>query len=220
MKSQQLYAVITGDVVGSSKLPPEKRNQLQPVMIKSFQAVTRVLPDAVQAPFETYRGDGFQGVLSKPETAMRAVIVLRASLRHLFEVSHKSHALDARIAVGIGHVDYLPENRSADGDGKAFRISGPLLDGMKGNQRLLFRTPWQEVNDELDVLCALLDVIIDHWTAAQAHAIVGWIRGLTQEKIAMELGISQPAARYRLKSAGNWAVDLLCRRYENLFEKL
>ena len=118
--------------------------------------------------------------------------------------------------MGIGQIEFLHAGRGAEGDGEAFRRSGQTLDVMKGDQRLIIRTPWKEVDTEFDIACALLDALVTRWSAEQAQAILGQIRGLTQEKAAREFGISQPAVRQRLKSAGGWAIEELCRRYERL----
>ncbi|KAA0241373.1 MAG: hypothetical protein EDM70_18280 [Candidatus Brocadia sp. AMX2] len=155
-------------------------------------------------------------MLSKPEAALRIAIVIRAGLRHGFEAKQRRYALDARIAVGVGSIDFLPAGRGSEGDGEAFRRSGPILDKMKGDQRLLIRTPWQDIDTELGIECALLDALINRWSAEQSQAILGQIRGLTQERAAKDFGISQPAVRQRLKSAGGWAIEELCRRYEQL----
>lgn len=216
IKNRGLYAVVTGDIVGSSRLTASQRSRLLSALKSSFKTIEDLLPDGMRAPFEIHRGDSFQGVLSKPEAALRVAIVIRACLRHGFEATQRRYALDARIAVGIGPIDFLPAGRGAEGDGEAFRRSGQTLDAMKGDRRLIIRTPWQEVDAELDIECSLLDALVTRWSAEQAQAILGRIRGLTQERAAGEFGISQPAVRQRLKSAGGWAIEELCRRYEEL----
>lgn len=219
MKNRGLYAVVTGDIVRSSKLTTGQRSHLLSVLKASFHTIENILPDGIRAPFEIHRGDSFQGVLSRPEAALRVAIAIRTSLRHGFETKQRRHALDARIAVGIGQIDFLPASRGQEGDGEAFRRSGQTLDGMKGGQRLIIRTPWQEVDAELDTACALLDALINRWSGEQAQAILGQIRGLTQERAAREFGVSQPAVRQRLKSAGGWAIEELCRRFEQVIRE-
>ncbi|MBE7445278.1 MAG: hypothetical protein HS132_08560 [Planctomycetia bacterium] len=219
MKNSGLYAVVTGDIVGSSKLTTGQRGRLLSVLKSSFNTIKDILPDGIRAPFEIHRGDSFQGVLSRPAAALRVAIVIRASLRHGVETQQRRYALDARVAVGVGSIDFLPAGRGSEGDGEAFRRSGPVLDMMKGDHRLIIRTPWQAVDAELATECALLDTLINRWSGEQAQAILGQIRGLTQEMAAEEFGVSQPAVRQRLKSAGGWAIEELCRRYEQLIRE-
>lgn len=214
-----LYAVMTGDIVGSSRIIDEERQKLLDDLQMSFKEASDHCSKAIAAPFDIYRGDSFQGILSEPEYALRVSIMIRAALRHLFRTQLRRHALDARIAIGIGAVDYLPREKVLEGDGEAFRRSGPVLDDMKGNQQLRITTPWPEIDEEFVVSCGLLDAVIERWSAEQAGAVLNQLQGKTQELIAQKLGISQPAVVQRLKAAGGWAVEALCNRYEHLIKK-
>lgn len=220
MKKSGLYAVITGDIVGSTKFTISQRSDLLAVLKISFETIEEIFPNTIRAPFEIHRGDSFQGVLSKPEIALAAAVIIRAILRYRFETKNRRKALDARVAVGIGSIDFLPEGRGSEGDGEAFRLSGPILDDMKGDQRLLIRTPVESIDSEFNTECALLDVIINRWSSEQAQAILCQIKGFTQEKTAKELGISQPAVRLRLQSAGGWAVEEFLKRYEQQISEI
>jgi hypothetical protein len=219
MEERQLYAVLTGDIVGSSRTIEKQRQSLFDALKGSFEIVSRLWPSAVAASFDIYRGDSFQGVLSKPEGALRMTIALRAALRYLFSNKLRRFALDARIAVGIGTIDYLPSQKASEGDGEAYRRSGPVLDVMKGNQRLRISTPWPRIDEELEASCNLVDALIERWSAEQAEAMIRQLQGLTQDVIAQELRISQPAVVQRLKAAGGWAVEAFCNRYELLIGK-
>lgn len=217
---EMLYAVITGDIVGSSKFSISQRSQLLSVLKDSFGTIEKVFPGTIHAPFEIHRGDSFQGVLSNPEIALSAALVIRAVLRGMGSVQSRRKAWDARMAVGIGSIDFLPDGRGTEGDGEAFRHSGPVLDKMKGDRRLLIRTPWDSVNAEFETACALLDAIIHRWSGEQAMAIFCQIVGLTQESTAKRLGISQPAVRLRLQGAGGWAIDEFLKRYKRRISEL
>ncbi len=145
---------------------------------------------------------------------MRAAIIIRASLLSKFKM--KSARIDARIAIGLGTIDYLPPgNRAGEGDGEAFRNSGVELDRMKkAEQNLTVKTPWQDIDDELRTECALLDALMQRWTKEQAEAILYNIRGATQEEIAKTLKISQPAVFQRLRIAGYRATQAALERFE------
>lgn len=208
----ELFAVLTGDIVGSTKLEDIDHRQLLKVLKSSFEDINLIVSDFKLGSFEVYRGDSFQGVLKKPKAALKAVVAIRAGLRKRSKPMNFS--IDVRIGVGIGTIDYLPDNRTIEGDGEAFRLSGPALDEMKVDQRLAFRTPWDHINDEINTECALLDAIINKWTPEQAEAVLLQLKGLTQQEAGEELGISQPAVRKRLKRAGGWAIKQLCNRYE------
>ena len=219
MVRNRIYSVLTGDIVGSSRISSEKRAFFLSKLKDLFSSMKTVFPQTeISAPFGIYRGDSFQGILGTPEHALKVAIFLRANLRSGLHVDLELYGLDARIAQGIGTIDSLPEDRVSEGDGEAFRLSGPALDKMKDEQFFLIRTPWEGINGELDVECALLDFLIQKWTPRQAESILCSIRGLTQEQAAAELKISQPAVRYRLQGAGGRVVDLITRRFEQLIK--
>jgi len=220
MEKNKFYAAITGDIVGSTRFAADQRDEILSVIKSSFKIVEDALPGTLCAPFAIYRGDSFQGVLAIPEVALRAALIIRASLGAGFESGKIHLRMDARMAIGIGSIDFLPGNLSAEGDGEAFRLSGPALDSMRGDQRLVIRTHWPQVHAELDTECALLDVIISKWSVGQAQAIMEQIRNMTQEAAARKFGISQPAVQQRLKHAGGWAVAEFCRRYEEIISRL
>ena len=131
-----------------------------------------------------------------------------------------------------------------EGDGEAFRNSGPELDKMKkGEQNLIVRTPWAEINEELRTECALLDVLIQRWTKEQAEAILYQLQKklvvgttppqhkdlksqyqvliheiITQEDIAKILNISQSALSQRLKTGGFWAIQVFLERFKVIIQ--
>jgi hypothetical protein len=212
---KKLYSVLSGDLVGSSKLGTEERKEILSVLKDSFKLIKSIYPEAITFAFDVYRGDSFQGVLSEPSVSLSSAIIIRAYLR--YKISQKA---DARIAVGIGGIDYLPKHIT-EGYGEAFVVSGQLLDKMKKSRyNLQIETPSEEINKELKVEFILLDFLISKWSAEQAEAIIKHLRGLTQEEIAKDLGISQPAVHKRLDNAGFWLIDQMCDRFEKLISKL
>ncbi len=216
MKNKKIYAVITGDLVGSSRFKiGRQREEVLLTLKDSFKKIGS--PDIIASPFVIYRGDSFQGVISKPEEALRTAIILRANLLSMFK--GKGVRLDARIAIGLGTIDYLPKKQVGEGDGEAFRNSGMELDRMKKEeQKLIVKTPWQDINDELRTECALFDALVQRWTKEQAEAIVYHILGSKQEEIAGILGISQPAVFQRLKSGSYWVVQIFLERFKTIIQ--
>lgn len=210
MPNKKIYAVLTGDLVGYSRYKPKDRKEVLLHLKDSFKKLPL---DITASKFWVFRGDSFQGILSRPEEALKAALIIRSSLVSRYK--GKRSRLDARIAIGIGTVDYLPR-RVGEGDGEAFRNSGMELDGMKKSEKnLIVKTPWKELNDELSTECALLDAVIERWTKEQAEAIMYQIMGLTQEEIARILKISQPAVFHRLRTCGSRAVQEFLKRYKD-----
>jgi hypothetical protein len=216
----QLFAVITGDVVNSSRFAGNERQKLIDALKFSFAKVDELIgKDAIAYPFEIFRGDSFQGVCSLPGEALTAALIIRAAIRKSFTTTIKN-AVDARIAVGIGAISHFPQNSGGEGDGPAFRNSGPQLDKMiKHARMLIIFTPWDEVNLELNVECALLDTLIARWSKEQAEAVLEFFGDKTQDEIANHFQISQPAIKKRLDSAGAYEIDLLQQRFKNIISK-
>lgn len=210
----KLFGVITGDIVNSSKIDVNKRDLLLDTLKCAFNEVSIDDNSIIQTPFQIYRGDSFQGVLMKPEKTLFAGLIIRSVLRYKFALK-QSDALDSRISIGIGSINYSADT-SAEGDGEAFRFSGPMLDNMKTAQRFSIVTPWSDFNKELFTQCALLDAIIHKWSAQQAEVISCLLKGFTQEEISNKIGISQPAIRKRLLSAGGYAIEKLVDRFESI----
>jgi hypothetical protein len=219
MEKEKFYAVITGDIAGSSRLAGEQRRKLLDVIHQSFQSVEDILGnETIAFPFEVFRGDSFQGVLAQPEKAFIASIIIRAEIRKAFVTTLKD-AFDARIAIGIGTIDLMGK-RGGEGDGDAYRYSGLTLDKMEKSKGFLnITTPWEEVNKEFAVECALLDTILSRWTAAQVEVVIGHIAGKTQEEMAEIYHISQPGILKRFSSSNFPAIEMMEKRYIELIER-
>ncbi len=52
MRSHDLYVVITGDIVSSSKFEAKQRERLLSVLKSSFRTIRDIWPDIIFAPFE------------------------------------------------------------------------------------------------------------------------------------------------------------------------
>jgi len=215
----QLYAVITGDIAKSSRFEGEARKNLLNVLKAAFAKMEAILGTEIMAfPFEVFRGDSFQGVLINPEKALTAAVIIRAFIRSSYKTTLQN-AVDARIAIGIGTISHLPDKNTGEGDGEAFRNSGPELDKLSKNKQMMtIKTPWEEINNELAVECSMLDVIISHWTPQQADVIIEYLNGKTQEEMAEKFNISQPAVKKRMASANSYQLDLLIDRFNSFFK--
>ena len=204
MSSPRLCAVITGDIVASSALPPSGRRRLLRVMEESSRVLRRAFGAAVPLDVDVFRGDSWQVYLADPVPALRAALLFRAALRAGME----SHRFDTRLAIGIGTADMVPRVRASRGGGEAFRASGLALDAMR-KRRMAVAFPSSGAEASLDVIAHLLDGIAVHWTDRQAKAIVGALQGWKQAKIAASWGgrgITQQAAALHLEAAGWHAV--------------
>jgi hypothetical protein len=208
---RNLYAVLTGDLVSSSRLETERRlGALDAVRMR------KTIFDKDLVSSNAFRGDSFQVVLSAPQKGLAVAAAIRAKM---ISMSERRRRLDARIAVGVGAVDFLPKDGGATGDGEAFRISGRALDGMKEeNRRLAVATPWGGANEELNTEAVLLDGIVRGWTPSQGEAAYHRLMGLTQKETAKRLGATQQSISERLIGANMTAVLWALGRFEKVVE--
>jgi len=223
-KRPGVVAVLTGDVVGSSSLAQGEPHALRTALAEAFRSVVGMSPNLMWGQFDVHRGDSFQGVLARPELALRSAVLLRASMRSTREPGARRPAIDARIAVGIGPVDYLPppSEGPSHGLGEAFIRSGTLLDHMEsGEARLRFRTSWPDLDEQLNPACALLDALISHWSGHQSQVVHTMLcrfaddeKPLTQQQAAKRLGIGQSTVSQQLQAVGFNAVREFLRAYE------
>jgi DNA-binding CsgD family transcriptional regulator len=213
-----LCAVITGDLVRSSELEYKERESVLSCLHESFRSVEELLQlhNAILLPFEIFRGDSFQIVITLPERALLVSILL--SLR--LSLSNREKDLAARISIGIGTIDYIPASGNVgEADGVAFRLSGKMLDSMKQkDQNLLITTPDQVMNMMLETQCAFFDLIAGRWTDIQKELVMEKLSGLTQEEIALQHGKSQSTVSQSLKAAGFDVVKKFVSTYESLFK--
>lgn len=209
-----LYAVLTGDIIDSSKVQGEEKNELNNVLRAAFDDIHSREESGPLPSFDIFRGDSFQCVLPDPAASLWAVLVIR-SLLLSSKPADSEGDWDARLAIGLGTIDYLPENIS-EGDGEAYRRSGPVLDAMKGDHKTVLKTPWPGVDAEFEVSFALLDAVVSKWTPPQAEIVHFLLQDNAPKVIAEELDISQAAVHYRVKGANWFAVEALLSRFHEV----
>jgi len=214
MEHQTAHAVLTGDIIESSKLEKNHRKKLPQILEEIFTAVHETSQKKSGPGFQIFRGDSFQGIFTTPEVALDAAFVIRSILRYLTDKGF-GKTMDCRIAIGIGSIDFMPSS-GGDGDGEAFRLSGLYLDSFKKDRSLGIVTSLKEINKELEAECLLAEVIISKWTANQAQVIPMLISGKTQLEIASELDIAQSSVSYRVRDAGWRGIDGFRKRFNEI----
>ncbi len=216
--AKKKYAVITGDIVDSSKLPKAQRQALPGLIAKASQESRKAFPDAVPLAADVFRGDGWQLLVSDPVRSLRVGLFFRACLR---SASERGRGLDTRLAIAVGSVDFVRE-RVSQGDGEAYRLSGRALEAMPRKQRLLLAISGAKDAQALTVIVRLIDVLAQRWTGRQALAVRAALRGLTHEKIAKAWpgSISQQAVTKHLDGAQWPAIEAALNHVEYNLQRL
>jgi len=232
------YAVITGDFIGFSGLPAEVRQRMYFVLKECGKELSKAFPGILPCEIDVFRGDGWQALINDSALSLRAALFIRAYVRSQFwrktpetdsgwKPGASGVTIDTRLAIGIGPVDYVPENRAAAGDGPAFRRSGKLLEQMASPIAGTMRFAADGVCDAqtgrlLDGVALLSGDLADQWSPGQALAITGWLRGWTHLQIARLWpdGIApQTVGRY-LQEAGWNAIQHGLKVFEDALKQI
>jgi len=212
------FAVLTGDLIGYSLTKGVKREKLQNTLKDILNEIEKSFrKQKIKSKFGIYRGDSFQGLIPDPSASLECAIKIKSYLRSS-PIKGINTIFDARIAIGIGKIDNIKRNIS-ESDGEAFRLSGPALDELTGQHRIKIKTPYQDLNDEFNLTCHFLDVIINRWTPAQAEVIYYLLNGLNQISIAEALNVSQAAINQRIASANWHTISIALKRFKKLISQ-
>ncbi|MGK7393892.1 MAG: SatD family protein [Candidatus Cyclobacteriaceae bacterium M3_2C_046] len=214
-----MKSVITGDLVHSSHLSHQERARAFDILKNTFTKIEREYGQAGnKTAFAIFRGDSFQGLIEQPSLALKITLLIRSKLRAAIQ-DESTQLWDARIAIGLGPVEY-PSQNILESDGTAFRNSGPFLDQLKKDQRLIITTPDESYNKELKTSTVLANALINQWTYQQSEIIYEILGHKNQTEIARDYAISQSAVNQRLKSA-NWdAIEVFMERYSEIAHRL
>jgi hypothetical protein len=194
-------AVLTGDIVRSSALAQSGLDAAMAAIAEAAGAAARWGDRS--ARLARFRGDGWQWVAPEPRLAMRAALVIRASLRA------EGRAFDTRISIGIGPGSLPSDGELAAASGPAFQLSGRGLDEMGRSRRLALA--WAvppACAGERRALVALVDEIARRWTPAQARVLRAALQPEppAQTELAAALGVAQQTVARHLRAAGAGAL--------------
>ena len=213
-----MYAVLTGDIINSSKLSILARKVLIDSLGDLFNDYRQQSDNLLnlQITSEMYRGDSFQCLLDVPEQALRIALLIRTFLQSKILLEGKQISSDARIAIGVGGINRLDETL-AKSDGEVFLHSGRLLDTLKKHpNKIAFKSSNISLDAEMNTALVLLEGIINKWTPLQAEAVYYKLQGYTEVVIADILNVKQPSINQRSKAAFWEGVECLLDRFQYL----
>ena len=202
MTQPKYYAVLTGDIVKSSRLRPNQLESVRASLRKAVEVTRAWKPGLVRGQPEFFRGDAWQLLLADAAMAMRVAIFLRATLL-------AKGLADTRIAIGLGEVEKVSSARISLSMGPAFSLSGHALDRMTQYSSMTIEIPKSlgALSNWLPVVGHLCDSLIVQWTSRQAEIIRAAIdpKEPDHEKVAQTLkpAITKQAVAKALSGA-NW----------------
>ncbi|ANE49497.1 transcriptional regulator [Flavisolibacter tropicus] len=174
-----MTSIITGDIINSRKLknPTTWLTPLKEVF-QEYGKTPKV--------WEVFRGDSFQIEIKKPETALLCALKIKACIKSIKE-------LDVRMAIGIGPKDHAA-SKITESNGEAFIYSGETFENLKKwKKNLAIKSPWAELDSELNLMLTLASIGMDRWTPIAAELMFMTLkhRHLSQKELAEKIGRPQ-----------------------------
>jgi hypothetical protein len=200
-----VQAVLTGDIVNSTRLAAAMEKKLIHSLIDLFAA----------HKMELFRGDSFQAYIKEPAAALRLALLCRA-IAISFSKKEKKIASDVRVSIGIGRVQ-APVRTLKTAKGEAFTVSGRQFDAMaKTNRRLVITSNLPLANEGLQVIADYLNAIFEKMTGKQAEVIAELLKGAIQKTLAKKFKKTKSTIHQRMV-AGRWPeIEKLLQQYENI----
>jgi hypothetical protein len=211
-RADGIFAVLTGDLIDSSALSPERLTRARAVVLKGVRRVNAKSRRAAGGEPAFFRGDAWQ-LLTEPARALRTALYICALLRAEIGVG-------TRVAIGIGAVEALNRGQISLSTGEAFTLSGHALDAMTGYFELSGALPERAtvLAGWFPALLALCSGLIRHWTRRQAQIVSLALLAddLTHERIARSLkpAVSKQTVSESLAGAGWRALREAVRAFE------
>lgn len=195
-------SVLTADIIHSTHYSLQHRRQIDQVLRKSFDEVTRRFPNAVHTrlAFRITAGDEFQCVFLDIPKTFDILTYLRASVA----ISKVRPIISFRASIGVGEISVSGKSNPYEEDGPAFVLSRRGLEDLANRRQNLTKmvTGKPELDRYADVILLLLDRLQKNWTVPQWEAIKWSLQGLTREEISKKLNVAHQNVTKRLLAAG------------------
>ena len=204
-----IQAVLTGDIVNSTRLTVARGKKLSEVIAGLFS----------DHRFEFYRGDSFQAYLRQPDTALQLALLCRSAAIGIAR-EDKSVMSDVRISIGIGSVN-TPVRSLKTAQGEAFTLSGRQFDEIaKSNTRLALSSANALANEGLGVIADYINSIFDSMTGKQAEVVFLLLKGDSQQDVAKKLRKTKSTIHQRV-SAARWPeIEKLLQQFQHIIKLL
>ncbi|RFC55238.1 SatD family protein [Brumimicrobium aurantiacum] len=199
-----MEAIITGDIVNSRAIEAK-------VWISKLKECLSLFGNE-PGQWEIYRGDSFQ-LKVEPKKALLAAVLLKAQIKQF-------KALDIRMAIGIGEVNYEAE-KITESNGDAFLRSGECFEQLK-KDLLKMKSPDKNFDKTMNVMFSLAGISMNSWTPLSSKIIQLSLKNpnMTQSEMAKLLDKSQSNISIALKRGGFDEIQRLLNYYKEEIQKL
>lgn len=194
--------VLIGDLEGSKKLGPSRREKVQAQLKQVLQTINRS-GEGLVSPHTITLGDEFQAVYSRADRL----------LQHMWQIMALLHPVMVRFAAGIGTITTPVNREQAIGmDGPAFHAARDGIDRLKQSESLyhitLAEAPWHPAAINLaNESLHLLSREMRDWKKTRFVILSLLEQGIPIKEIAGTLGISETAV-YKNREEGSLDIIL------------
>lgn len=196
-----MHAVITGDIINSTKVDPKIWLPiLKDALNKNGSSPTQ---------WEIYRGDSFQLFIKDPYEALTIAIQIKAAIKTI-------KTLDVRMAIGLGNIKHN-SSKITESNGTAFIYSGERFESLKKEKlNLALKSDWPQFDTDINLFIKLALLIMDNWTESAAEMIKTTFENpdKLQSELGTIIGIKQNAVSSRLKRAAFEEISEMIRVYQ------
>lgn len=178
-------AVLTGDLIGSTRLSRSELLDAHSTLSKAVEQMGESWPSFGPVTFSTFRGDSWQLVTRDTTSALRAALYIRARLKSLADI-----VTDTRVAIGIATTPLYSTEEQTVSTGEAFILSGHALDAMKKETLSIAIPDGQSQGARwLEAMVYACGELTSGWTKRQAdiNAVALLQKSLTQAELANAL---------------------------------
>ncbi len=201
-----MQAVLTGDIVNSTKLPSVKEKAL----VKLLEEVLKPYK------YEFYRGDSFQVLMKEAGDSLRIALLCRTAAIGITE----NNETDVKVSIGLGEVGSRIKTLGS-AKGEAFIISGRAFDELeKTDSRLAISTASTMANLSFQIIADYINSIYSRMTSKQAKVIFELLKGGLQQDVVKRLKKSKSTISQHANS-GRWAeIEKILDQYELLVKAI
>ncbi|MFC2133749.1 hypothetical protein ACFLTH_03960 [Bacteroidota bacterium] len=213
IKKNKYYTVVTGDIIKSSKIASLKGKKLFNLIKKCYAETQKEFSNILPLDISIFRGDSWQFLITEPSMSLKVSLYFRTLLKTKIEGS----AIDSRLAIAVGFIEFVPDDNVSVGRGEAYTLSGEGLDNLK-RRNMLFTSSKNEDFQTLDLVTQFIDTLVNRWTYKQSLAVLGALRGLQQRDIAKlwkNSKITQQSIGGHLENAGYQVIEKGLRFFED-----
>ena len=204
-----IQAILTGDIVNSTRLGPGREKKLMKTLQQIFN----------KYKLEFYRGDSFQAFLDDATIALQTALLCRTYAISMSD-EKTGDSFDVRLSIAAGKTK-TPVKALSVSHGESFVLSGRAFDEMiKAEKRLAIITSHPLANIGLEVISDYINAIFSTLTRKQAEVVFELLQGKTQQMVADKFKKSKSTINQHV-SAGRWPeIEILLKQYENIINQL